>query len=1066
MKKRMSFVIWLLCAWLFLQPVAAQQPNDTISNYSCDFEDAVENSRWNLAIGDDAATIPNKWYIGHTLNNGGQNGLYVSDSLGLKATYTPSSCVILASRKLILLKTGLDYTLSFDWLANGFLEGGEDGLLVAWVPETDYYGDKIYDNLKSVSNAVLDPDNLKPYCLELNPTAVSADDRLMLRNAASWRTCEVTIPKGRTGKAYYLVIGWRNGAGGVGNPPAAIDNIAIIDGRACPKPLDFQALTVGEDSLVLNWQGEEGARYEVGCYSYETKQWKINVVDTTSYVYTKLPEGYCDFYVRTVCYDEVNQQEYYSGKVMSSIFLYYPDRHCIDYISMSDDNCYTNTEDTKVSKTNSIDLVKWQKGMVVSEDPKLSRHTLITSKVETDPNTNGLLKVVPEGEIASVRLGNWNTGGEAEMVEFKFHVNVEVNPILVMKYAVVLQHPGDACKPNPGFRLRVLRKGKKIENTCTALDFDYKSAADKEWNMYQPASGPDVRWKDWTTVGVNLAEYDGETLTIQLTTYDCGGGGHYGYAYFVLGCAKDQLEGLNCDGTESNDFYAPPGFNYKWYIASDPHKKTVGTEQHLYVSTQDTMRYAVDVQSKEDSTCYFTLYATSQPRKPVPKFAWTLTQKDCKNMVSFTNKSYVEVYNTVSRRPSHLPCSFTEMEINGKVYPELTTELQYPNEGGAFPVTVRAGLENCMAEITDTIKIPYLGPRDTTLHFEACTGYPFTFNDSIYYETGTYEQHLLTHTGCDSIIHVDILFRDTLFTTLDTMILSGQSILFNDTLRTETGVYVHHTSSQYGCDSIATLNLMVHQVLKVEYEKKIVTCADVTYIELPYTIKQGITDTYSLKWQGAPKGLVNVEEEKLPTDSRLVIPVLQPIEANVYEGVLTFYDNGAKINPTIPNFVDSLTLVVQYADSVLTQRWNDVLAVKNSEYNGGYTFSAYQWYKDGKAIEGATASILYVPEGLDFNAAYTVALTREKDNVTLYSCPIKPEKVSGINDVPTLVPRNTPLQMQGKGTARWFTALGTVLSEQTYDDSPIMTPATGGSFVLQLNAADTNIPRAYHIVVW
>jgi hypothetical protein len=80
---------------------------------------------------------------------------------------------------------------------------------------------------------------------------------------------------------------------------------------------------------------------------------------------------------------------------------------------------------------------------------------------------------------------------------------------------------------------------------------------------------------------------------------------------------------------------------------------------------------------------------------------------------------------------------------------------------------------------------------------------------------------------------------------------------------------------------------------------------------------------------------------------------------------------------------------VLYSKEVLVQRWNDLLAVKNSDYNGGnYEFTSFQWYKNGTPIEGAISSILYEEDGLDLDAEYAVLLTREGSDVQLMSCVI------------------------------------------------------------------------------
>ena len=115
-------------------------------------------------------------------------------------------------------------------------------------------------------------------------------------------------------------------------------------------------------------------------------------------------------------------------------------------------------------------------------------------------------------------------------------------------------------------------------------------------------------------------------------------------------------------------------------------------------------------------------------------------------------------------------------------------------------------------------------------------------------------------------------------------------------------------------------------------------------------------------------------------DSVIAVPVPATVRAGRYPFSLHFIS--AKQGS---NTVESEVLV-RYASSIIQQRWNDVLGILNEQYNGGYIFTSYQWYKNGEPIVGATSSILYVPEGLDLSAEYSVLLTRLSDNVTLMSC--------------------------------------------------------------------------------
>ena len=56
-------------------------------------------------------------------------------------------------------------------------------------------------------------------------------------------------------------------------------------------------------------------------------------------------------------------------------------------------------------------------------DKESSRHTIHKNANETDPRTGNQLHTVPPGEIASVRLGNWNKGAEAESITYQYFVD-------------------------------------------------------------------------------------------------------------------------------------------------------------------------------------------------------------------------------------------------------------------------------------------------------------------------------------------------------------------------------------------------------------------------------------------------------------------------------------------------------------------------------------------------------------------------------------------------------------------------------------------------------------------
>jgi hypothetical protein len=102
--------------------------------------------------------------------------------------------------------------------------------------------------------------------------------------------------------------------------------------------------------------------------------------------------------------------------------------------------------------------------------------------------------------------------------------------------------------------------------------------------------------------------------------------------------------------------------------------------------------------------------------------------------------------------------------------------------------------------------------------------------------------------------------------------------------------------------------------------------------------------------------------------------------------------NEPNVTFTMPNH--NVSIECKFAKSCLpnlvTQVWDDVLLVNNnSATNGGYTFTGYQWQKNGIDISGETAGSLYFGNGnLDYNAEYSVLLTASTGQ-RVQTCPVK-----------------------------------------------------------------------------
>lgn len=1049
----------------------------TVASLTCDFEDDNQNSTaWSLRNGPMANSMDNSWYIGTAANNGGKNGLYISADKGQTAYYTKANGLSIAVMD-VYLAAGT-YDLSFDWRAMGNTGLGEstekdEGLYVCWAPDRDFLGDSILFN--NANNTSETTNAIKTYaltCSLMNQNNTQGRQTRILNGSATWRTAVAQVNSDGTHRRLVFVWVSNGNTEAAANPGASVDNIMIVDSRNCPKPTDLKVEKADNQQVVFTWSGT-ATEYEVKCFSYFDNSWQTFVVQDTFKIFHGLGEGTFDFYVSSLCDDGVKS----ITSSYPNFFLYYPENHCIDYLTLDSSNCFIATG--TVNASTPVSKLQWTNQKVdFGYESKTSRHTIHNSPIEYDPRTCGQLKTVPDGEIASVRLGNWNTGSQSERVEFKFPVNADITPVLILKYAVVLQKPGAGCNPNPGFLLRVLDKTGQLVSNCASADFDFKAAADAEWNTcYPPSSSDEIRWKDWTTIGVNLAEFDGDTLTIQLTTYDCGAGGHYGYAYFTLGCSDGKLTGITCNNINTQ-FIAPEGFKYRWHKYGEQcWDNILSNEQIFEVSETDTCHYEVDLMFPEDTTCYFSLTACSQPFTPTASAKWQQQAHDCLNEVQFTDLSHVKETSQITGEVTHTnrPVDRVKWEFpDGTISYERNPIYIFPNEGGPMNVKLTAYLSTCEETYTITDVLPAIGERKEAINVQQCYGteyhYTYTNEDGkvvtdTLTESGNYEYMLTTIVGCDSIFTIHLEMVDTIKVLIDSLIMRGESCEMGGVVYSETGIYVNHSISAAGCDSVTTLNLKVYDYPIVEADTLYVLCGGEESFAFTYHFKQGIPGNYSVDFASAE--LENIASAELESDTHTTIYLPSDLRPNIYQGTFTFLDT-LGLDVVVPFIVE-----LRYPSDILTQRWSDVLAVKNSFYNGGYDFTSYQWYKNGEKIEGATGDYFYTTDGLDMDAEYAVMLVRADDEVELMTCAVVPHTES-VNDIPgisTLVKSGQPLRVSvtdkftWTGVAMWITPQGVVLMEQNViEGEGLVSPDNAGVYLLIFRDEDNN-QSVYRIIV-
>lgn len=184
------------------------------------------------------------------------------------------------------------------------------------------------------------------------------------------------------------------------------------------------------------------------------------------------------------------------------------------------------------------------------------QHTIMTGP-GTDPYSLGQIPFVAPGGTYSCRLGNDNTGAEAERMTYTFSVS-SATALFIYKYAVVLEDPSHDPADQPRFEIRVYDS---FGAPLTCGTYNVVSSA----NIPGFQNNGSYRFKTWTSVGIDLTSLVGQTVSIEFSTGDCALGGHFGYAYIDCYCSPLQISSDFCPGLNTTTLNAPSGFaSYLW----------------------------------------------------------------------------------------------------------------------------------------------------------------------------------------------------------------------------------------------------------------------------------------------------------------------------------------------------------------------------------------------------------------------------------------------------------------------------------------------------------------------
>lgn len=225
---------------------------------------------------------------------------------------------------------------------------------------------------------------------------------------------------------------------------------------------------------------------------------------------------------------------------------------------------------------------------------------------------------------------------------------------------------------------------------------------------------------------------------------------------------------------------------------------------------------------------------------------------------------------------------------------------------------------------------------------------------------------------------------------------------------------------------------------------QITFCPDETGFEIEYQLITGeLGSAVVLMNSRNTASRVSTNENKIIIENEGFAPDIYAVELTVYEkncGDSSKY---------------SFELTVNYPASILTQRYNDILGVMNADYNGGYTFTAFQWYKNGMPMAGETNSYIYSEDEFSVTDIYSVQLTNNAGK-QIFTCGFRPEQLTVYPMLSHVKPMQA-INLNAEGTVSFYDMMGTVYSIQNTIDNQIFAPEKRGIYILKFNNLKTKI---------
>jgi gliding motility-associated-like protein len=388
-----------------------------------------------------------------------------------------------------------------------------------------------------------------------------------------------------------------------------------------------------------------------------------------------------------------------------------------------------------------------------------NEHIILTRSSGNDPiiRVENIPMVAP-GSDYSIRIGNVGHGAKFSRIRKIIPISAD-NTLFQFKFAVVLQDDGTTHQnfEKPGFNVKIY-DANGTDISCGYYDVQLQQASVingfKTQGLYQ--------YRNWTTVAMDLRNYVGQNITVEVTAHGCVRRGHVGYAYFDAYCEKSEIDLVSTcpDANGKITFKAPAGF-----------------EKYLW--------------SNGDTTSTVKMQANIGDKVWVKLVPFNSLSANCDLRLEHT------VADKIAKS------SFSKSICQGETYNFEGTNY---NITGAYLKTLKQVGTTCDSIVTLNLKVIPL--PTATRNVRLCEGENYHLAGTTYNTTGIFTKRI-TNTPCDSVITLNLKINPIIRYSFSETICEGKSLKVGDTVYDKTGNYTNTIKRTNQCDSIVSTALTV-----------------------------------------------------------------------------------------------------------------------------------------------------------------------------------------------------------------------------------------------------------------